>query len=189
MSFSVENFFKELQSDDVIYSFRGDISSDVINSVLDSVERKTEEVKDPSKIRKKVYNVLVESLQNLYHHVDVVPEDFEDQKSNRFGLIVISRNYKGYSIVSGNFVSVEKIESLESKILKINNSTPEEIKELYKFILHHQKISDKGGGGLGLVDIARKTGNRIDYKFTEYNDKHSFFQLSIKIDAGKGEKK
>lgn len=183
MSFSVEHFFKELQTEDVIFSFKGDISSDVINNVLDSVEKKTEEVNDPSKIRKKVYNVLVESLQNLYHHVDIVPKNFEDQNSKRFGLIVVARNESGYSISAGNFITREKIKSLENKILKINNSSPEEIKELYKFILHHQKISDKGGGGLGLVDIARKTGNRLDYSFIDYNDDYSFFHLKIKIDS------
>ena len=124
MSFSVENFFNELLTEDVIFSFKGDISSDVINNVLDTVEKKIEEVDDPSKIRKKVYNVLVESLQNLYHHVDIVPDNFEDQNSERFGLIVIARNEKGYFITAGNFITRDKIESLENKILKINNSSP-----------------------------------------------------------------
>ena len=68
-----------------------------------------------------------------------------------------------------------QIEKLEEKIKRINSSSHEEIKELYKFILNHQKISQKGGGGLGLVDIARKTGNPLDYSFQKYNDKHSFF--------------
>ncbi|HUS87341.1 MAG TPA: SiaB family protein kinase [Bacteroidales bacterium] len=182
MSFSVENFFQGLQSEDVIFSYKGDISSDVINHILDSVEKKTVEINDPSKIRKKVYNVLVESLQNLYHHVDTVPEDFEDQSANRFGLIVINRNEAGYYITAGNFISTRKVNDLKVKILKINNSTAEEIKELYKYILHHQKISDKGGGGLGLVDIARKTGNKLEYSFSEYNNKYSFFIIRIKID-------
>lgn len=181
MSFNVENYFDELQTDDVIFSFKGDISSDVINYILDSVEKKTEEANDPSKIRKKVYNVLVESLQNLYHHVDIVPKEFEDQDSKRFGMIVINRNEKGYYITAGNFITKDKINKLEEKLIKINNSTAEEIKELYKFILHHQKISAKGGGGLGLVDIARKTGNKLDYKFFSFNDEYSFFSLSIII--------
>lgn len=182
MSFSVENFFNKLQTDDVIFSFKGDISSDVINWVLDTIERKTEELDDPSKIRKKIYNVLVESLQNLFHHVDTVPKDFKDQSSERFGLIVISRNKKGYLIIAGNFISAEKIDELEEKIIKINNSSPEEIKELYKHILYHQEISEKGGGGLGLVDIARKTGNKLEYMFVEYNARYSFFTLKIRID-------
>ena len=79
MSFNVESYFKDLQKDDVIFSYKGDISSDVINIILDTVEKKTVVASDTSRIRKKVYNVLVESLQNLYHHADTVPADFEDQ--------------------------------------------------------------------------------------------------------------
>lgn len=182
MSFSVENFFQGLQTGDVIFSYKGDISSDIINFILDSVEKRTEESDVPSKTRKKVYNVLVESLQNLYHHVDSVPGSFEDQGAKRFGLIVVKKSNKAYLITAGNFVSKSKIASLEEKIIKINNSSADEIKELYKFILHHQKISEKGGGGLGLVDIARKTGNKLEYQFSDYNDTHAFFSLSVNID-------
>ncbi len=181
MSFNVENHFKDLLTGNVIFSYKGDVSSEVINVILDSVEKKTEEANDPSKVKKKLYNVLVESLQNLYHHVDTVPEDFEDQDSKRFGIIVITRSDGGYNITTGNFVTRDKISKLREHIEKINNSSAEEIKELYKFILHHQKISDKGGGGLGLVDIARKTGNELGYNFYDYNNKYSFFCLSIKI--------
>ena len=73
------------------------------------------------------------------------------------------------------------LKELEEKIKKINQSSCEEIRELYKFILNHQKISEKGGGGLGLVDIARKTGNKLIYTFKEYNDKYSFFYLDILV--------
>lgn len=181
MSFSVENYFQDLLSDDVIYSYKGEISSDVINTILDTVELETEKADDPARIRKKVYNVLVESLQNLYHHVDPVPDDFINQKVQKFGMIVIARNSEGYNITTGNFIKKEKVERLIEKLKQINKSTPQEIKELYKFILHHQKITPKGGGGLGLVDIARKTGNNMDYKFWDYNKEYSFFRLSIDI--------
>jgi len=140
------------------------------------------EVNEQSKLRKKVYNVLVESLQNLYHHVDKVPEDFEDQSSEKFGMLVVQKVDHGYKIITGNFVQADNIEKLEEKIKRINRSSQEEIKELYKFILNHQRISAKGGGGLGLVDIARKTGNKLDYAFKEYNDKYSFFYLNILVD-------
>ncbi|MGM0666163.1 MAG: SiaB family protein kinase [Bacteroidota bacterium] len=183
MSFNVENYFQDLLTDDVIFSYKGDISSEVINLILDSVERKTEEANDPSRIRKKVYNVLVESLQNLFHHVDPVPKDFNDQKSKRFGIIVVNRFDSGYNITTCNFIKKDKVEKLAGKLDQINSSSNKEIKEIYKFILHHQKISPKGGGGLGLVDIARKTGNTLDYEFFDYNEDYSFFTLSIDINS------
>ena len=79
------------------------------------------------------------------------------------------------------FVNSAKIKFLKEKIDKINSLSKDELKDMYKFILNHQKISAKGGGGLGLVDIARKTGKKLVYKFYDYNDIYSFFNLIIEI--------
>ncbi|MCU0461842.1 MAG: SiaB family protein kinase [Bacteroidales bacterium] len=182
MGFDIENYINDKDKSNVILFYKGNVDSDVINHVLDTVEDKMVEVNEQSKLRKKVYNVLVESLQNLYHHVDKVPEDFEDQSADKFGMLVVQKVDSGYKIITGNFVHAENIDKLEEKIKRINRSSHEEIKELYKFILNHQRISAKGGGGLGLVDIARKTGNKLEYSFKEYNDKYSFFYLDILVD-------
>lgn len=181
MSFNIENYISDQSNGSTILIYKGNVNSDVINNVLDTVEDKLVEVNEQPKLRKKVYNVLVETLQNLYHHVDKVPDDFEDQTSEKYGLLVIKKVEKGYEIITGNFVRAENIEKLEEKIKRINRSSEEEIKELYKFILNHQRISAKGGGGLGLVDIARKTGNKLKYSFKVYNDNYSFFYLDILV--------
>jgi hypothetical protein len=181
MSFNVENYFSEKPDGNIILFYKGNVDSDVINHVLDTVEDKMETMNEQSRLRKKVYNVLVESLQNLYHHVDKVPADFEDQSAERFGMLVVKKVGNGYKIITGNFVHIDNVEKLEEKIKRINRSSHDEIKELYKFILNHQRISAKGGGGLGLVDIARKTGNTLDYSFRNYNDKYSFFYLDILV--------
>lgn len=181
MSFNIENYFSDLKNSSVILLYKGNISSDVINHILDTVEDKLIEVNEQPRLRKKVYNVMVESLQNLYHHVDKVPADFEDQTSEKFGMVVVKKIDEGYKITTGNFVHADNIEKLEEKIKRINRSSHEEIKELYKFILNHQRISAKGGGGLGLVDISRKTGNKLEYTFKIYNDNYSFFYLDILV--------
>ncbi len=181
MSFNIENYLLEQQSGDVILYYKGNIDSDVINYILDNVESKLIQLNEQVRLRKKVYNVLVESLQNLYHHVDKVPPDFEDQSAEKFGLLMIRKIEDGYRIITGNFVKKENIEKLEEKIKRLNKSSQDEIKELYKFILNHQRITNKGGGGLGLVDIARKTGNKFEYKFTDYDNDHSFFYLNILV--------
>ena len=185
MSFDVENYFSDIAVGSPILYFKGNIDSDLINSMLDLIEEKLVSVNENPKLRKKVYNVLVESLQNLYHHVDKVPEGFEDQVAERFGIFSLLKVDDGYKIVTGNFVKNEGVKELEEKLLRINNSTHEEITELYKFILNHQRISSKGGGGLGLVDIARKTCNKLEYVFKVYDEHNSFFCLNILVDDKK----
>jgi len=181
MSFDVENYFSRFLNGNIIVYYKGNIDPDIINKVLDTVEEKLVRENEQSKLRKKVYNVLVESLQNLYHHVDRVPEDFDNRTYEKYGILAINKVKGGYKIVTGNFICSENVEKLEEKIKRINRSSHEEITELYKFILNHQRISSKGGGGLGLVDIARKTGNKLEYTFKEYNDKCSFFYLNILV--------
>jgi len=181
MSFNVQEYFDELNSGNVIISFQGSITSDMINNVLDTVESKLTEEDEEPKIKKKMYNVLVESLQNLYHHIDDLPDEFKNEYDNKFGILVISKKGAEYKITTGNFISSDKIKYLKDKIDKINSLSKEELKDMYKFILNHQKLSAKGGGGLGLVDIARKTGNKLNYMFQNFNNEYYFFNLDITI--------
>jgi len=182
MSFDVNEYYSRLNGGDVLMAFKGNISSELISNVLEVVESRMEDYSENSKIRKKVYNVLVESLQNLYHHIEVLPEEMQKKYDEKFGILVVSRIEKQYRISTGNFIRHDKVDVLKNKIDKINSMDKDELKDMYKFILNHQRLSEKGGGGLGLVDIARKTGNRLDYTFEKYDDRYYFFNLDVYID-------
>jgi len=182
MSFDVNEYYSNLNGGDVLMAFKGDISGELISNVLEVVEARMDEYSESSKIRKKVYNVLVESLQNLYHHIEELPEAMHEEFGPKFGILLVSRVDDRYKISTGNFITEGKIDMLRTKIDKINSMSREELKDMYKFILNHQRLSDKGGGGLGLVDIARKTGNNMEYTFEKYDDTFYFFNLDVYID-------
>lgn len=182
MSFDINEYYDQLNEGEVLLAYKGSITSDLISNVLEVVEEKLDDLSETSKIRKKVYNVLVESLQNLYHHIDELPDDVRGEMEPKFGVLVVSRlNPNEYKITTGNFVTSGKIKFLKDKIDKINSLSKEELKDMYKFILNHQKLSAKGGGGLGLVDIARKTGNKLDYRFEGLSADYYFFNLDVTI--------
>jgi len=182
MSFDVKEYYSRLNDGDVLMAFKGHITSELISKVLEVVESGMDDHNDSSKIRKKVYNVLVESLQNLYHHIEVLPPELHEEFGQKFGVLVINRLDGRYKISTGNFVTHDKVDVLKNKIDKINSMGKDELKDMYKFILNHQRLSEKGGGGLGLVDIARKTGNKLEYTFAPFNDTYEFFNLDVSID-------
>jgi hypothetical protein len=181
MSFNVDDYYKQVTEGDSIYSFRGSVTAEVINQILEGIEKKLEAAGDDPKIIKKVYNVLVESLQNLYHHVDELPEEIISAFQVKFAIISIKRANSHIYISTGNFIPSTKIKLLKEKIDKINSLSEEELKDMYKFILNHQKLSAKGGGGLGLIDIARKSGNKLNYTFTEYKNEIYFYNFTVQI--------
>jgi hypothetical protein len=182
MSFKINEYYTDICKGDIILAYKGSITPDLINEVLEAVEGKLEEGQEEGKTRKKLYNVLVESLQNLYHHIEETHEGIEEDLDPKFGILIIEKEQDGeYKVTTGNFINNVKIKFLKEKIDKINSLSRDELKDMYKFILNHQRISAKGGGGLGLVDIARKTGKKLQYKFYPYNDNYSFFNLIIEV--------
>jgi hypothetical protein len=168
---------------EVVVAYKGTIGADVIANTLSMVELKLENSEAHNSIKKKLYNVLVESLQNLYHHVDTPMGGFDndsDTKSN-YGIFILNQLDNGFRISTGNFIQNDKIAAIKEKIDKINSLSAEELKDFYKFVLNNQKFSEKGGGGLGLIDMARKTGNKLEYRFFEYNKDFEFFNLTVLI--------
>ena len=181
MSFDIDEQFSKMNDGEVLLAYKGSITAQLITNVLGVVETKLDHVIDKSITKKKIYNVLVESLQNLYHHVDDLPSEFNSGLDIHFGIFVVSKIDDQYQIRTGNFIKTEKIKSLQERLDKIKSLSRDELKELYKFVLNNQKFSDKGGGGLGLIDIARRTEGNVDYEFNDYNTNYSFFTLNIKI--------
>lgn len=179
MSFDIKEYYEKLRGNNMLLSYQGNITSEVINNILEQVEIKLDSINEDGKLRKKLYNVLVEALQNLYHHVEDLPDGVYEDLKNKFGSIIINKIKNEYIISSGNFISSNRIKMLKDKLDKINSLTQDELKDMYKFILNHQKLTAKGGGGLGLVDIARKTGNKFDYSFQNVNNEYYFFNLDI----------
>lgn len=181
MSFSIKDYYENISKGDILLAYKGSITSELINDVLETVEKRLDDANELGKTRKKLYNVLVESLQNLYHHIEETHEGIEEELDPKFGVLIIERENGIYKVTTGNFINSTKIKFLKEKIDKINSLSKDELKDMYKFILNHQKLSAKGGGGLGLVDIARKTGNKLEYIFHNYNNNYYFFNLIIKI--------
>jgi hypothetical protein len=182
MGFDVKQLFAEICGEDVFFAFAGNITSGQINSILEEIEERFVSLDTTNtKIRKKVYNIMVESLQNLFHHSDEIPEELVESLGPRYGMIVIKRKDDDFRITAGNFVSTLNQKNLTEKIEKINSLTADELKEMYKYILNFQKMSPKGGGGLGLIDIARKSENKLGFKFYPFNADYSFYTLDIFI--------
>lgn len=173
-----------MERNNIILSFKGAITSELLSSVLQIMESKMEDLEESLKTRRKVFNVLVECLQNLYHHIDDFeiegsPEDIAKMKSAVF---MIARNEGYYNVVTGNFLLTENVAKLTERITTINSLDRAELKEYYKSVLNNGEMSVKGGGGLGFIDIAKKSGEKLDFDFTEVDDKYSFFTLIVKIE-------
>jgi hypothetical protein len=87
-----------------------------------------------------------------------------------------------YFVTTGNLIQNDKVAQLKDKLDTINNSDKAGLKELFKKALLEQRIDSEGTGNMGLLEMARKSGNKLDYQFDKVNDQYSYYTLTIKID-------
>lgn len=180
----IHDLYDELERHRVMLSFKGNLTPELVSALLEAVERKMNGIEADAKSRKRVFNVVMECLQNLYHHnTQMLTADpsITSAKGEPHGVVMIAHLDKGYSIVTGNFMAGSDVEKLKNHLDKINAMNPDELRDFYKETLAEGGFSPKGGGGLGMIDIARKSGCKLEYGFVPYDHDNAFFSLNVNV--------
>jgi len=173
--------FHQMEEDDIILSFKGAITKELLSSIYDIMEGRLDRMSIEPQRKKKFYHILVESLQNIFHHMEGLNDIDEGSKEKEAMFMVGYSPAKGYRILTGNFIRTVEVQALEQKLEKINAMSAEELKEYYREKLSTTELSERGGAGLGFIDMARKSGQKLEYNFQPVKDGIQFFTFSVAI--------
>ncbi len=173
---SAFRLYSLMNEDNLGYIYRGNFTDEITENILKLTESNLQHEESRNKIKKRIYSIMVEGLQNITRHQHADDVDIEKIEET-YGIFVIQKIDDLYFITTGNVIDNENIPHLIELLEKINSLSKDELKAFYKKILTEGELSDKGGAGLGLIDMARKSGNKLFYKFREIDDKHSYFYL------------
>ena len=189
MKFVVQ-FHRMMVDKKLTLAYEGEVTQEITKAFTSMTEKNLEKVEEDGKIKKKVYHVMVECLQNIAKHADddtaTASDNLEDGLA-KTGIFLIGSDEKEYFITSGNGIANENIPALKEMIDNINSLDKDGLKELHKFKMRETAISEKGGAGLGFIDIARKTGNPLEYHFEPIDADNSFFLLKSRVSRVTGE--
>lgn len=167
----------------LILVYEGEFTQEITKSVLAMAERNMDSFGEEGAVKRKVFNIMVECLQNITKHAVSYDSDSYGKNS---AIFMIGKQKDEYVITSGNSILSEDVESMIKRLENINSLNKDQLKELYKEIIKRPGegpagLSPKGGAGLGFVDMARKSGNKLGFSFEKINDKLSFFSLKTTI--------
>src|ERR1035437_4906983 len=128
MMLDIYDFYDKMERNNIMISFKGDITSELLTSILQIMESKLDNLQEEPKIKKKVYNVLVECLQNLYHHMDE-QQTTDNHNRIRAAIFMIGKVDSQYNIITGNYIHNTAVPSLKGKLDHINTLSKEELKD------------------------------------------------------------
>lgn len=175
----VYDLYLNVKKQEIELIYEGEINHHLVKAFTGISEGILLKTKEPSTLQKTVYHVIVESLQNISKHA-ANPDSEKDKGINR-GIFLLSKTEDAYNITTGNVIKKENIRYLSEKIGQLNSLTEKELNEIHKKQLSEGHISERGGAGLGLIDIRRKTGNELDFRFLPFSDTHAYFLITSTI--------
>lgn len=165
-----------MSKDHLLFVYRGEITEKNSLSLLTLLENEMKNDSYSFAGRKRLFMFVLESLQNIIKHGDHIHH-------TGMSLVTYSKNDNGYTITTGNIIDSANVSALKSRLETISRLDHAEIKNLYRKILTSSEFSVKGGAGLGLLEMAIKTGNTLDFDFLPVDDDHSFFILRKSVDS------
>ncbi len=174
----IYDLHKTMLERNLILVYEGEFTQEITKSVLAMAERNMDSMGEESNIKRKVFNVMVECLQNIVKHGEELIVQKEQKPS---AIFMIGKQGGAYIITSGNPIKNEEVDKLRSKLEQINGLDRDGLKQLYKDIIKNTDLSEKGGAGLGFVDMARKSGQKLEFDFHPVDEKYSFFSLKTTI--------
>ena len=174
----VYEIYNTMRSKEISLVYEGEITHEITKAFTSLTESNMGKEQENSSVQRKVFHVMVECLQNISKHSEA--GDMYQSKDGR-GIFMIHKNDNKYSITTGNAILNKNIASLKAMLDNINSKNKEELKALYKKQIKEGRLSEKKGAGLGFIDIARKTGNKLEYNFREVNETTSFFILTSTV--------
>jgi hypothetical protein len=171
--------FNRVKSDEFEYVYRGDFSHDITKKILSLAETNVQKTIDKSGIQKRIYHIMVEGLQNIAKHQDEIRDELIELENS--GIFAIQKKGSEYYVTTCNLITKDNIEPLSQKLDTINSLEKDALNQYHKEMLRSGGISDKGGAGLGLIEMARKSGKKLIYDFKTINESYSYFYLQTEI--------
>jgi hypothetical protein len=168
-----------LRENGLLITFSGKFTQSIIEELGEAVKKYLETEERPQNAIFNLFSIFIEQTQNIKNYCSSKQgADYSDRISDSCIVTIGKTETGGNYVCSGNQIQNSDISKLVQVLEEINKLDKEELKKMYKNKRKQEVTSMEGpGAGLGLIDIARKVRQPLEYSFTEVDSQFSFFTL------------
>lgn len=178
-------YYLESYDYELCLNYRGPFQDEITTKIVDLSENSIIESGSLGKVHRRVSFLLVECFQNIVKHAD----DYQCQP-DRFassGMFSFRNLNQAYLINTINGVKDDDVPFLKKAVELVNNMDRETLKEFYKRQLERTELDHKGGAGLGLIELARRSGQKLQVQFDERPEGTYFHQQVLFLEDDRPE--
>lgn len=131
-------------------------------------------------MRARLAFVLVEAYQNVIRHR---PSSLAGSSSRGCRCLLLLRSAPGLNeVTTMNPILRSDAEDLVAELKGLGALDRDQLKTRYLETLQREGRTRRGGAGLGLIEMARRSGNVLRHSFTDIDAEHLRFTLSLDVD-------
>lgn len=176
------SFKSNLDEKGIIFSFSGYMSEGILYSLGDAMRQKMALEDTNVNTIKKVFSVFVEQAQNIIRYsAEKVQGNQGRAVELSSGMVTIGADGGRFFILCANTVLAEDVPGLKRRLETLRGMDRDEIKAYYKEQLREAPEEKSRGATIGLIEIARRASEPIEFDFDPIDGDKSFFVLKVSI--------
>lgn len=175
-------FQQELTRKGIIFSYTGYVSESILSALGEALRQKMVVDEADRNVTKRVFSVFVEQVQNIIRYsADRIGVASNPPLELSSGVITVGRQDGRFFVVCGNIISHADADSLRKRLQNLAGMDKDALKSFYKQKLREPPEKDSKGATIGLIEIARRTSEPIQFDFRTLEDGNAFFCLKAYI--------
>lgn len=160
----------------LVFEHRGPVDPTILQGLLGRAEEASIGAGDAVTLRKRLFNVLVEGLENVHHHT------LSDERNTAFAVLLDKSD--GYRLIMGNALPVATAALIAQRVEVLNQMDEADIREHFLKLLANDGRTDHGGAGLGLITMARKSTRPMVVHVLPRDERSAYLALELRVLRG-----
>ncbi len=171
-----EELFTTMTRKDVRISYTGPFDSQVLSVIAKNIEASLS--LNPV-LNKKIFKIFIELAQNISYY-SAEQKKAKDGSIAGIGTMTIQELDNHFVFATGNMTDTEKIKPVIAKCEAINKLDRKELRSLKR---EYRKLppSSKGGGNIGLIQVALTAESLIDFQLIPVEENLAFYVVAVKV--------
>ncbi len=172
---------KVMDQEGIVFSFFGMISQSLTEFMIETAEKQFEAEGHDKKSIKSMFFISIEMLQNVMTY----SKERLEKKGNRYtspGILIVGFDdvKQKYFVNTSNEIEQSDQEKITKKLDMINSLDEKEQRKLLRKKLKTAEDSHARGAGVGFIEMAKRSSEKLEYTFEKLDDK-LFFHIKAYV--------
>ncbi len=173
-----------LTENSIFLCFRGPFTQELMVEIGALLKSKMKSVDASPSTILKVFSVFVEQSQNIIRHsADPFLKEEAVEDKHISGVVAVGFTNNSYFVTAGNRIENNRVKQLRNRLTQLQNMDREALNKLYREQRKNGWSPEDKQAGLGLIELARKASQPVEFLFEPIDEANSFFSIKAVIET------